>query len=613
MLQLKEPAPKVAAGYAIGIDLGTTNSLVSYIDNDDKIQLLADELGNNLFPSVVHFLADGSNVVGNFNGEALLSISSIKRLLAKDLTEIAKIDKYQNSYEFSATDLPEIKTPQGDKSATEISSIILQKLYKLAIKQVPGEIKGAVLTVPAYFDDAQRQATKDAAELAGIKVLRLLNEPTAAAIAYGLDKQASGFHLVYDLGGGTFDVSILKLEQGLFKVIAIAGDSNLGGDDIDVALLNWLLNSLKVTFEQLSKQAVHTLKVELIKAKIALSVHSKVNLNLEFLHKSIELTREKFEAIIEPIIKRTIKLSYAAMLDAGLEPEQLKDIILVGGSAKIPYIKRRLHEVFGLEPLFGLDPDKIVAMGAGIQANALIGKNKQQKLLLLDVVPLSLGIETVGGLAEKIIHRNATTPVSHTQTFTTSKDKQTHLELHVVQGELDLVKELRSLARFKLKLPQAKAGQLRITVTFTVDTDGILSVNAKELTTGETASVEVKPTYGLDKEKLQKILAGSLDKMEQDKLTKNYLQAKYNAENLLNIINNTLTKDKDNPALLSAEEYVNITNLVDSLTKLLQEANKQETQEFTKQLQTASDKLEATALPYIQRKVGNEIKTILAR
>lgn len=566
LFQIAEPGLSAAPHehrLAVGIDLGTTNSLAATVKSGEPV-VLADEAGRQLLPSVVRYLKDGSvetgwDALAHAESDPRNTVYSAKRLLARGRSELKTLPVLP----YEIVDAPggvAIRTVQGDKSPVEVSAEILKTLAKRAETQLGGELTGAVITVPAYFDDVQRQATKDAARLANLSVLRLLNEPTAAALAYGLDNGAEGVYLVYDLGGGTFDVSLLKLSRGVFEVLGTGGNAALGGDDFDHAVVDWAvsqLGSVELTAED-RRQLLDRAKA----AKEALTDAPETVLKLELSSgtHAFTLTRVIFDQLTKSLVDETLEAVANVLRDAKLEKDQIKGVVLVGGSTRMPCVRREVEAYFGFAPLTGIDPDCVVAVGAAMQANKLAGNAAEgEDWLLLDVTPLSLGIETMGGLVEKIIPRNSPIPVARAQDFTTFRDGQTAMAVHVVQGEREVVDACRSLARFELRgIPPMAAGAARIRVTFQVDADGLLSVSAREMTSGVEASIVVKPSYGLTDEEIVRMLQEGNSSAEADMQARKLREEQVEAKRLLESTASALTQDGD---LLSPEEQSEIDRL----------------------------------------------------
>jgi len=590
LLQISEPGKGTLPHEhrnAIGIDLGTTNSLVATVQSG-VAKILSHENQNNLIPSVVQYQTNtilvGEAAKLNQDDDPVNTIASVKRLMGKRFSDIAPHTSSNNlSDEKSYIG---IATKQGTKSAVEVSAEILKKLKTIAEQHIKDDILGAVITVPAYFDDAQRQATKDAAKLAGINVLRLINEPTAAAIAYGLDKKVEGNYVVFDLGGGTFDISILRLSKGLFEVIATHGDTQLGGDDFDEVIFQWLMKQSAYDFQDPQlKQKLKTLSKN-IKEKLTdneiVSVEHSFNSSVNI---KTKIDQKLFADLSQHLIKKTIDATKRALKDANLTIQDIDGIVMVGGSTRMPVIQKIMRDFFKQDLLNDINPDEVVALGAAQQANMLVG-NSNDEHLLLDVIPLSLGIETMGEIVERIIPRNSTLPIAMAQEFTTYKDGQNAMMIHVVQGERDLVSDCRSLAKFSLKgIPPMVAGAAKIRVTFQVDTDGLLSVSAQELSTGVQASIEVKPSYGLDSNQIKKMLESSFQLADEDKENRALAEVKVEAMQMREMVERALQQDQN---ILDEPEIKKINKALDQLRESLKNNDRNLIHEQIDQLNNAT-------------------------
>ncbi|MDG6429807.1 Fe-S protein assembly chaperone HscA [Glaesserella parasuis] len=595
LLQIAEPGQTAAPHQhrlAVGIDLGTTNSLVATV-RSGQAQVLLDEKERALVPSVVHYAAE-NKVVGveafeQAAADPQHTVISVKRLIGRSLADVEQ--RYPNlPYQFVATDngLPLIQTLQGNKSPIEVSADILSHLNQFAEKRLAGELAGVVITVPAYFDDAQRQSTKDAARLAGLNVLRLLNEPTAAAIAYGLDSGQEGVIAVYDLGGGTFDISILRLSRGVFEVLATGGDTALGGDDFDHLLANWIAEQAGIQPNTVSQQR----ELLTLATQVKIGLSQADSFTAKFANWQGEISRLQFNELIQPLVKRSLMTCRRALKDAGVEAQDVREVVMVGGSTRVPFVREQVGEFFGKTPLTSIDPDKVVALGAAIQADILVGNKPDAEMLLLDVVPLSLGIETMGGLVEKIIPRNTTIPVAKAQEFTTFKDGQTAMTVHVVQGERELVDDCRSLGRFTLRgIPPMVAGAAHIRVTYQVDADGLLSVTAMEKSTKVQASIQIKPSYGLTDEEVTEMIKSSMTNAKQDMEARQLAEQRVEADRVIDSV--VIALQEDGAELLSVDEFKGIEAELQKLIYAKQGTDRQAIQQGIKDLDIATQEFAA--------------------
>ncbi|NMG73957.1 Fe-S protein assembly chaperone HscA [Aromatoleum diolicum] len=593
---------------AVGIDLGTTNSLVATVRNGIAV-CLVDEAGRAMVPSIVRYHPDGTIEVGRSAAAAHATdprntIMSVKRFMGRGLNDVAHVESMP--YDFvDAGGMLRLRTVQGVKTPVEISAEILRVLAARAEASLGGELTGAVITVPAYFDDAQRQATKDAAKLAGLNVLRLLNEPTAAAVAYGLDNASEGVYAVYDLGGGTFDLSILKLSRGIFEVLATNGDAALGGDDFDHRLFCWVLDKAKIAPPTSEDARRLLMKAREAKELLTASEEAPIKAGLATGEQvNLSVTRDEFAQMTQHLIQKTVAPMRKVLRDAGLAPEDIKGVVMVGGATRMPHIQRAVAEFFGQEPLTNLDPDKVVALGAAIQANVLAGNRKEEDdWLLLDVIPLSLGLETMGGLTEKVVPRNSTLPIARAQEFTTFKDGQTAMAFHVVQGERELVSDCRSLARFELRgIPPMAAGAARIRVTFQVDADGLLSVSAREMSSGVAASVLVKPTYGLTDDEITGMLREGVDRASDDMHARAVREQQVEADRVIEATTHALEQDGD---LLNADERAGIDAAIAELRRLV-------SGDDPRAIKKGIDALSRVTDEFAARRMDKSIRTALA-
>ena len=613
-MQISEPGlsseSAISKKLALGIDLGTTNSLIAF-KNGKKVSLIGDENGDALIPSVVHFPENGSVIVGEnaknkLNIDPLNTVSSVKRLIGRGKKDLLnKSNFFPYKFDLSDDRFIKVETRKGIFSPVEISSEILKFLNKRALEFLKRDIDGVVITVPAYFDEAQRQATKDSATLAGMKVLRLLNEPTAAAIAYGLDLQEEGTVAVYDLGGGTFDISILRLVKGVFEVLATGGDASLGGDDFDYAIVNWMIQSLKLNVDgNVKMESELLLAARAAKENLSTS-NQKRSVVINFYENQLVLSRDQYEDLTQDLVKKTIRACKQTLRDASLKIDEIDNVLLVGGSSRNFNVQTEVKKLFKIQPRCDLDPDKVVAIGAAYQADILIGNRNDENPLLLDVNPLSLGLETMGGLVEKIIPRNSTIPISKVQEFTTFKDGQTAMKLHIVQGERELVTDCRSLASFEVRdIPPMVAGAAKISVLFQVDADGLLSVEATELSSGEKTSVVVKPSFGLTESEITGMLRDSFDKAEDDHKHRLLAESQVEADRIIYDLQSALQLDAKN--VLTTEEIENLQLQIENLQKVREDSEDRDL------LIMLTEKLMQSSESFAEKRMNFSIKKALS-
>ena len=614
LMQISEPGlsteSAISKKLALGIDLGTTNSLIAF-KNGKKVSLIGDENGDALIPSVVHFPENGSVIVGEnaknkLNIDPLNTVSSVKRLIGRGKKDLLnKSNFFPYKFDLSDDRFLKVETRKGIFSPVEISSEILKFLNKRALEFLKRDIDGVVITVPAYFDEAQRQATKDSATLAGMKVLRLLNEPTAAAIAYGLDLQEEGTVAVYDLGGGTFDISILRLVKGVFEVLATGGDASLGGDDFDYAIVNWMIQSLKLNVDgNVKMESELLLAARAAKENLSAS-NQKRSVVINFYENQLVLSRDQYEDLTQDLVKKTIRACKQTLRDASLKIDEIDNVLLVGGSSRNFNVQTEVKKLFKIQPRCDLDPDKVVAIGAAYQADILIGNRNDENPLLLDVNPLSLGLETMGGLVEKIIPRNSTIPISKVQEFTTFKDGQTAMKLHIVQGERELVNDCRSLASFEVRdIPPMVAGAAKISVLFQVDADGLLSVEATELSSGEKTSVVVKPSFGLTESEITEMLRDSFDKAEDDHKHRLLAESQVEADRIIYDLQSALQLDAKN--VMTTEEIENLQLQIENLQKVREDSEDRDL------LIMLTEKLMQSSESFAEKRMNFSIKKALS-
>jgi molecular chaperone HscA len=622
LLQIAEPglsSEPHQQRLAVGIDLGTTNSLVATVRHG-LAEAIADEQGRPLLPSVVRFRADGTSEVGHaavshHASDPRNTIVSVKRFMGRGLRDVEHVENLPYDFVDTEQGMVQLRTAAGVKSPVEISAEILKTLRERAEAALAGPLMGAVVTVPAYFDDAQRQATRDAARLAGLHVFRLLNEPTAAALAYGLDHASEGIYAVYDLGGGTFDISILRLSRGLFEVLATGGDTALGGDDFDHRVYCWILEQSNLS--RLGPEDMRCLTAKARQAKEGLSAHPASSIQARLTAGTwvnLTLSAETFYGLTQHLVQKTIDSVRRTLKDAGLSVSQIKGVVLVGGATRMQHVRKAVADLFGQPPLTDLDPDQVVALGAAVQANLLAGNRPAgDDWLLLDVIPLSLGLETMGGLVERLIPRNSTIPVARAQEFTTFKDGQSAMAIHVVQGERELVSDCRSLARFELRgIPPMVAGAARVRVTFQVDADGLLSVSARETTSGVEAAVTVRPSYGLSDEQVAGMLADSIQHAREDQHLREVREMQVDGRRLVESTQTALASDAD---LLSASERAEIEASMAALSAVLEDNDADLLKNATIELTRATEEFAARRMNRSIRNAlaGSRIDDVLAR